>query len=357
MDARTKYNADNCDSLLLPATWTACATMVKTYDIKRGVSWGSASTEQQKEWDHLDCDYDLYTAAPTLRVDGCASSPSTLYDYRIAFLTPITTRKLGASGKVSDMPLWTFLIPSFLATSSSTQRHVGFDFVFGYDPDDVLLSVESNREEFKRIWTEKLGAANVQSGKYRMAMLVLDYGFTRSAVSWAVGALAAYAVSSGADFMFQVNDDLTLITPGWVDVFPDVLAQHGFVGVTGPDDQTNPSILTQSFVHKTHLDIFKRYFPRQTRNWYSDDWITGVYGQFTVRSHGISARHVVVTGSARYDVHMPEGLVKPALDIGKQKLNSALTTKLVTVTAVSAISRKACMPLSAETVKPLDTSG
>ena len=34
--------------------------------------------------------------------------------------------------------------------------------------------------------------------------------------------------------------------------------------------------MTQSFVHCTHLRIFGNYYPRQFKNWYSDDWATQV---------------------------------------------------------------------------------
>ena len=107
------------------------------------------------------------------------------HDYHIAFLIPITTRKL-ESGYISDIPLWKILLPTFKKTSKSFwEREVGFDFVFGYDPDK-LLTLPAHRAEFQRLWSEAMGAAQVQTGKCRLAMLELDCGFMRSAASWAV---------------------------------------------------------------------------------------------------------------------------------------------------------------------------
>ena len=49
----------------------------------------------------------------------------------------------------------------------------------------------------------------------------------------------------------------------------------------GPLDSNNERILTQSFVHRTHLDVFgvHAYYPAAFRNWYSDNWATRVYGR------------------------------------------------------------------------------
>ena len=42
-------------------------------------------------------------------------------------------------------------------------------------------------------------------------------------------------------------------------------------------DINNTKILTQSFVHKTHYDIFKFYFPPNIKNTYCDTWIENIY--------------------------------------------------------------------------------
>lgn len=30
---------------------------------------------------------------------------------------------------------------------------------------------------------------------------------------------------------------------------------------------------------RTHMDVFGRFFPASFRNWWSDDWISNVYGR------------------------------------------------------------------------------
>jgi hypothetical protein len=89
-------------------------------------------------------------------------------------------------------------------------------------------------------------------------------------------ALAAQAYDDGANYLFQLNDDLEFKTAGWSDKFTDDLVSnplHANLGVTGPMDLNMPRILTQSFVARVHLDIFPTFYPLGFKNWYSDDWI------------------------------------------------------------------------------------
>jgi hypothetical protein len=57
-----------------------------------------------------------------------------------------------------------------------------------------------------------------------------------------------------------------------------VKGNNNFVGVVGPNHQGgNERILTQDFVHRTHLTVFGDYYPRELSNWWVDDWMTRVY--------------------------------------------------------------------------------
>ena len=79
------------------------------------------------------------------------------------------------------------------------------------------------------------------------------------------------------------------------------------LGVAGPLDTTNERILTHAFVHRTHVEIFDAFFPATFKNWWSDDWISQVYG----RRATFARKDVVVTHNVqsqktgawnRYDV-------------------------------------------------------
>lgn len=49
------------------------------------------------------------------------------------------------------------------------------------------------------------------------------------------------------------------------------------VGAVGPIDEINPEFMTHDMVHRTHLDIFKTYYPTVFSAWWVDNWITIVY--------------------------------------------------------------------------------
>jgi hypothetical protein len=89
--------------------------------------------------------------------------------------------------------------------------------------------------------------------------------------------LAKMAFDEGYDYMFQCGDDVRLDTVGWIRACVEVLSANGNIGVTGPYDLNNLRLLTQSFVHRTHIKIFHYFFPPEIPNWYCDDWINQVY--------------------------------------------------------------------------------
>ena len=55
----------------------------------------------------------------------------------------------------------------------------------------------------------------------------------------------------------------------------------------------NQRLLTQAMVSRTHIDIFGKLYPDVFRNWYSDDWLSMVYGV----SHTTMDDRVVVVNS------------------------------------------------------------
>ena len=84
----------------------------------------------------------------------------------------------------------------------------------------------------------------------------------------------------GCDYYYQINDDIRLSSRGWATELTNTLRANPYVpnlGVTGPLDTNNPRLMTQSFVHCTHLAVFGYYYPPHFRNWFSDDWATQVY--------------------------------------------------------------------------------
>ena len=87
----------------------------------------------------------------------------------------------------------------------------------------------------------------------------------------------AEIASKECDYIYQLGDDIEILTSEWEETFIEKLKESNNIGVVGPLDRNNKNILTQSFVHKTHLDIFGEYYPKEIKNWHIDDWITRVY--------------------------------------------------------------------------------
>ena len=106
--------------------------------------------------------------------------------------------------------------------------------------------------------------------------------------------MALKAYDDGADYLYQLNDDTILVSKGWAETMIADLAGSMVapnVGVAGPLDTNNERILTHAFVHRTHVDIFGAFFPPAFKNWWSDDWISAVYGAEATFAH----RDVMIT--------------------------------------------------------------
>ena len=114
----------------------------------------------------------------------------------------------------------------------------------------------------------------------------------------------------GFDYFYQVNDDTIIESPDWPRRFIEALAGNPIVphlGVTGPLDTNNDKIFTHAFVHRTHFDVFGHLFPASFKNWWSDDWISTVYGsEHTFHLHDVTIKHNVgaqkENGYTRYEV-------------------------------------------------------
>jgi len=129
---------------------------------------------------------------------------------------------------------------------------------------------------------------------------------------------------NGADYFYQINDDVKMKTPNWESTFTSQLQTTKGFGVTGPTDESNTRILTQTFTHRTHLQIFDQYFPDPFRNWWSDDWLSEVYSGCTFRSHGIMVQHQTSNVGQRYPVHEAAGALRTEVMRGQEKIRAWL---------------------------------
>lgn len=101
----------------------------------------------------------------------------------------------------------------------------------------------------------------------------------RVAMLWSM--LFMRAMREDHQYFYQVNDDLTLVTKGWLTKFTGTLDGNGGFGVVGPADfhnKLNCTVLTQAMVTRTHYDIFTILYPLELKDWKTDRWLTHVYG-------------------------------------------------------------------------------
>lgn len=190
----------------------------------------------------------------------------------IAILIPVCSRKQNYQ-KFEDTSLYSRVIP-FL--SKTTEDKYNYYLFIGVDDDDefYLSIIQQMIQAFSKI--------NITSSIVRLN------GFQHApAKAW--GALAKIAYKTKEvffDYFFQVGDDVEILNKNWTSRFIGKLQQHNNLGVVGPINLTNYNerreknisrVIENSFVHRTHIDIFNTYFNDEIKNWFCDNWITSIY--------------------------------------------------------------------------------
>jgi len=225
---------------------------------------------------------------------------------------------------VEDLPLATIHLPSLLRTVDGDANRSRFEYrvLVGADDDDPVLSDPAAAARLSA-----LASALVGERRVRLELHLLSG--TRGAPCWVWNWLFKRACETGCDYFFQLNDDIELATPGWAHRFVGALRDNAFVsdfGITGPLDTNNPKLMTQSFVHCTHLKIFGTYYPSQFTNWYSDDWATQVYGEAnTFWQQDVEVAHRLAFQGPRYEVAFKDGdKLQGAVQVGRDMVRSYL---------------------------------
>jgi len=295
------------------AQMSECKRLKEQFGIKPGEDWGRAPSDVQSQWNRLQCD-DPFLGPQHHETKprnaggtgfGGRSTNHLVLDHdvthnhvpkgtiRIGFLTPMTTSHSRVQN-YGQLVFWSVLWQSFLKVSKGSLQNekdpYWYTFFIGYDDGDPILSQHDQQLAIIKHFDEQLENADIPTHKVGIRFYSMDD--TVHAPSWGVSHLAQAAVDLGIDYLYQVNDDVELLTSGWEDTLIGLLKQNNNFGATGPKDVSNNRILTQSFVHATHVRIFDFYFAEPFKNWYSDDWLSEVYGSHhTFRSHPVEVRH------------------------------------------------------------------
>ena len=190
-------------------------------------------------------------------------------------------------------------MPSVLGTLACDHlRGVRVAFYVGYDAGDVFYDNEDHKQwihdKYSELWRTALHYYPALKDMAGAPPLRLSrYVAMRGAPCWIWNMLSLRAYADGATHFFQLNDDNRMLNECWASNLISVLDSDGGFGVVGPRDVNNQRILTQSMVSRIHIDIFGKLYPDAFRNWYSDDWLSMVYGE----AHTTMDERVVVVNS------------------------------------------------------------
>ncbi len=240
---------------------------------------------------------------------------------RIAILIPVTSRRRALRGP-EDTDLVRQFLPSFLATAD-WDGAFSYDLHVGVDDDDAFYADPVQQASL-------LDAVRRALGNRPARVVAHVLAGTAHAPCWSWNALFARALEDGADFFYQMGDDVRLATHGWARDFSAVLLANPVVpglGVAGPLETVARTILTQAFVSRRHAEIFGTFYPPVFRNWWSDDWITNVYrpGHLFFRE-----QHLVenVGGAERYEIdRSAEAILGREVEAGRLRLSAWLAAR------------------------------
>lgn len=170
----------------------------------------------------------------------------------------------------AESPLITTFLRTFIPTVSEEEwSRFDFSLYIGYDHGDPLLDGE--KSEFEAAFN---AAAADRPIHVKYSKLPASKW-----LSWIWNVLFVAAMKDQCDYFYQVNDDITMEGTGWVTHFTTSLEQNNGIGVAGhSDDRWKCGLLTQAFVSRRHYQIFGYFFPLEIRDWYTDNWISVIYG-------------------------------------------------------------------------------
>ena len=244
----------------------------------------------------------------------------------VAMGTAITTRGIPtAKDMIKSLPYFKHLLPSFCKTASPGYFYIWY---MGFDFNDPILSAPAGREVFSKYFN--LITTEVCKGDFKVAIRFVKCNHSGKP-AWAQNDALLIGYNDGMEYFYMINDDTIMTTNNWTDLFVQQLANFNppNVGLVGPHHSGgNVNILTYHFVHRTHIDIFKFFYPRNFTDWFGDDWATHIYGFNNVKKMwNVQVKHTTEKG-VRYEYHPEhETLLKGALDNSQRQLKAYLESR------------------------------
>ena len=198
---------------------------------------------------------------------------------KIGIIIPSTTRGLNCRN-YKDTPFYKIFLKYFIKTYNKTGKY-HFKIFMVVDKDDPIYSNYDQMKQLKKF---------ISLVRFLEMDFIWSDGIEKGHVTAMWNRAFQYAYNENYEYFYQCGDDVCIVDKGWEDVFIAALNKMNNLGVVGPFDygrflyekENNVKqkfLLTQSFVSRTHYQIFGFYFDPAIKNWFCDDWITYVYGE------------------------------------------------------------------------------
>jgi len=173
------------------------------------------------------------------------------------------------------------------------------DVYIGYDHFDPFFDSKETLESVLIRCEEIVGTLPVRITMIRFPAV------NRIGMLW--NFLFEIALKEGNHYFYQINDDLRMVTKGWITKFTAALDSNNGFGVVGPSDNFlgfGCKLLTQAMVTRRHHDIFGTFYPIELKDWRTDLWLTKVYGanstfcwpEYVANNGGSKTRYVNCPG-------------------------------------------------------------
>ena len=198
---------------------------------------------------------------------------------KIGIIIPSTTRGLNCRN-YKETPFYKIFLKYFIKTYNKTGKY-HFKIFMVVDKDDPIYSSYDQMKQLKKF---------ISLVRFLEMDFIWSDGIEKGHVTAMWNRAFQYAYNENYEYFYQCGDDVCIVDKGWEDVFIAALNKMNNLGVVGPFDygrflyekENNVKqkfLLTQSFVSRTHYQIFGFYFDPAIKNWFCDDWITYVYGE------------------------------------------------------------------------------
>ena len=162
---------------------------------------------------------------------------------KIGIIIPSTSNKRNWKS-FKQSYLFKHTIKSFLTTYDKEHEYI---FYIGIDKGDKIYDDEKNKNLFIRF-----------VGIMKNTSLQFHYmdGIEKGHLTKMWNVLFKIAYDDNCDYFFQCGDDIEFKTKGWINDCITVLQSRNGIGVSGPMNN-KALIITQSFVTRKHIKIFK----------------------------------------------------------------------------------------------------